>query len=578
MNAPPVPEPEPSPRTSGGVRIPLRLGVILLVAGVNLSVFGAGLGLLTRKMAADRLELARELAGFVEYTMRASIQPGGELNVAQILRWPYWRHFPDAVILGRAWTTNESGDIEPQGVWLNPLGSGQRGDDFPGREVLRAIAEAADSGLSSAAAGGLALPIFAPNSSGSGGGTNAWGGCWFPYPNAVDRSELFMSLLPAFLISTLLMTWVTFSGLRRFVLSPVQSLAGAARRVSEGDFSARVTPPRLKGEIATLMGTFNDMAGRIEGHDAALQEEVRRATRQARAAEAAAMTQRRLAATGELAAGIAHEINNPLGGLLNAVEVLAGGELEGEHRHRYHDLLRSGLERIGQTVGKLLRFTPRRTQPERLSLAGPVEDSLALVAHRARALGVELVLVADGERGAAASLALRSLPPILGEANELGQAVLNLLANALDALESRGPGVAGQEPWVRVSVERSAMDLMLLVEDNGPGLPGEQLERAPDLFFTTDDSGRGSGLGLAIVHQVVADHGGEVRLTSEAGAGFRVEVRLPLAPQGAPEAALPPQHSGTGPDGAAGPDGSAGPGEPGGIDGPASAEPTGGEG
>jgi signal transduction histidine kinase len=518
------------------------LGVLLLVAGVNLSVFGAGLGLLTRKMAADRLELARELAGFVEYTMRASIEPGGELNVAEILRWPYWRHFPDAVILGRAWTSDEAGDIQPQGVWLNPLGSGQREGDFPRQEVLRAIAAAADSGLSRAAAGGLALPIFPPGtpardllSHGERDGDDnlgAWGGCWFPYPSTVDRGELFTSLLPAFLFSTLLMTWVTFTGLRRFVLSPVQALAGTARRVSDGDFSARVKPPRLHGEIASLMGTFNSMAERIEGHDAALQAEVRRATAQARAAEAAAMTQRRLAATGELAAGIAHEINNPLGGLLNAVEALDTGQVEGEGRRRYHALLRSGLERIGQTVGKLLRFTPRRTQPEPISLAGPVEDSLALVAHRARALGVELVLTVGAERGEAALGALRAMPPILGEANELGQAVLNLLANALDAFESVPAAeakAAAPAPRVDISVERRGQQLHLVVADNGPGLAEELLARAPDLFFTTDDSGRGSGLGLAIVHQVAADHGGEVRLASSPGAGFRVEVRLPLA-------------------------------------------------
>jgi signal transduction histidine kinase len=507
------------------LRIPLRLGALSLVAFVNLAVFGVGLGLLTRKMADDRQELAEELSGFVEYTMRASIQPGGELNVAQILRWPYWRHFSDAVILGRTWIRDREGEIQPRGVWLNPLGSGQRREGFPEAEILSAIAAAADNGLSIAAAGGLALPIFGPGAGGRETGARAWGGCWFPYPSTVDRGELFWSLLPAFLISTLLLTWITFGVLRHFVLSPVQELADAARRVSDGDFSARVVPLRVRGEISSLMGTFNDMAGRIEGHDAALKEEVRRATEQARAAEAAAMTQRRLAATGELAAGIAHEINNPLGGLLNAVAVLDGESLDETRRGRYHALLRSGLERIGQTVGKLLRFTPRRTEPERLSIAGPVEDSLALVAHRAQDLHVDLRLVVAGQEGEPGIEALRALPPILGEANELGQAVLNLLANSLDAMEAEaGSG----ERWIRVGVERDGDHLRIVVEDNGPGMDPEPLKRAPDLFFTSRDTGRGSGLGLAIVHQVVADHGGEVRLSSTPDEGFTVEVRLPL--------------------------------------------------
>ncbi len=111
---------------------------------------------------------------------------------------------------------------------------------------------------------------------------------------------------------------------------------------------------------------------------------------------------------------------------------------------------------------------------------------------------------------------------MLGEANELGQAILNLLVNALDALEASEGG------RVDIRLERRADEVYLAVADDGPGMTPEVLARAADLFFTTKDTGKGTGLGLAIVHNVVAAHGGRVNLGHRAGGGLEVEVYLPV--------------------------------------------------
>src|SRR5262249_31029633 len=127
-------------------------------------------------------------------------------------------------------------------------------------------------------------------------------------------------------------------------------------------------------ERADLIRQFNAMATTVQGFNTTLEREVARATEKARAAEAAAMTQRRLAATGELAAGVAHEINNPLGGLLNAAESLASEDLSEAKRSQYQALLHGGLERIQATVGRLLRLAPRAARPQPIVLLQPVHE------------------------------------------------------------------------------------------------------------------------------------------------------------------------------------------------------------
>ncbi len=111
----------------------------------------------------------------------------------------------------------------------------------------------------------------------------------------------------------------------------------------------------------------------------------------------------------------------------------------------------------------------------------------------------------------------------MGEANELAQAVLNLLVNALDALEGVPTGIGR----IAVDLSREETELVLSVADNGPGVSADELPRIADAFYTTKDVGRGTGLGLAIVHNVAASHGGRVELFSTPGQGLRAEIRLP---------------------------------------------------
>lgn len=498
------------------MNVSLRLRILALIALINVATFGIGLVFLARDLEGERARVSEQLNTVIASLVVPMIDSEGGIAITPILRSTVWRSFDDVLLVRARFDVDTRGDVHPGGAYLNPLGRLRRTGEFDEQAVLRDVMRAIQTNTSVPSRSGFAIPIV----DGRGG---VWGGCWFRPPGSQGVGAVFERLLPWFLVSTLLLTLGTFVTLRRFVLDPVDRLADGAQRMAAGQLSARIAAPARRDELSGLIVSFNAMAEKIEGYNAELARDVEVATEKFRRAEAAAMTQRRLAATGELAAGIAHEINNPLGGLLNAVEALQRGQLPPEKREQYLALLKSGLERMQTTVGKLLRFTPRTSKPVPLALVDPVSDAAALVVYRAQKVRVALRLDGSSFEDDATIQRLRRLPPVLGQANELGQAVLNLFVNALDALEARGgPG------HVDVKIEVRGSELALVVSDDGPGVSAAELARVADLFYTTKDPGKGTGLGLSIVHGVVSSHGGRVHLSSDIGRGFQVEILLPI--------------------------------------------------
>ncbi len=501
--------------------------MLLLVALFNALAFATAAPFLYRRVdEANARSAGKEIGTLIQ----ATIRPQGDVNVARILEWASWPIVEDAIVVDSNIERLSNGGILPRGVVLNPVGSARRSVDFDLGAVLRAALGAMQTGKPvTGVLGGRAVPIEGPR--------GIWGACWVRTAAPLDLGPLFANLVPWFLFSTLLLTGVTFFALRQLVLAPVEVLADGARRVRDGDLDTRLPEPSRTDEIADLMRAFNTMTATVRGFNERLRQEVDRATEEARRAQGAAMTQRRLAAMGELAAGIAHEINNPLGGLVNAVETLQRDDLSTEKRTQYLELLASGLERIKTTVSRLLRFTPRDS---RMAAVAPEEvcaDALSLVQHRATEEGVrtylhlpgcEPVRVGEDARDPPLGSSIK-LPRVLGARNELGQAVLNLLVNALDAHAS-DDRTRLEPPRIDVRLAQTEGGVEVTVLDDGPGVESEQLLHVSDLFYTTKDVGKGTGLGLSIVHKVVANHGGRVVIESRAGSGFSVRLWLPAYP------------------------------------------------
>ena len=253
------------------------------------------------------------------------------------------------------------------------------------------------------------------------------------------------------------------------------------------------------------------MARQVESHTATLEAAVREAVEATEQKERALVQSSRLATIGTLAAGVAHEINNPIGGMQNAVNRLLQAEDLGDRQRVYLELLRDGLARVASTARRMLEFAPKDAAPQPFDAATAVEGAYALVEHRCAQEGVDFRLkVQPGAR------------QVHGDAHEIQQVVLNLLLNSLDAIAGRG-GV------VTVEVTSDDRFVHLSVADDGPGMPEELQDRIFDPFFTQKARPDASGLGMFISYSIVQNHGGAMRIDSTPGAGFCTHIDLPVA-------------------------------------------------
>jgi len=259
-----------------------------------------------------------------------------------------------------------------------------------------------------------------------------------------------------------------------------------------------------------LLRAFSEMADEVRRTRANLEERVRAATEEVEATQRRLAFQERLAATGRLAAGIAHEINNPLGGCINAAARIRGDDLPPERKAEYIDLVLEGLERIRSIVARVLEFARREPTVQEVDPVAPLRKALAFCTHRAEKDGIPIRDEAPD-----------ALPPVRVDPGELQQVFLNLLQNALDAMPEGGDLVlrgAGDE-----------VEVCLEVVDTGIGMTPEEVSAGFDLFHTTKPVGQGTGLGLSIAYNTVTRYGGTLTLDSRKGEGTVARVRLPRA-------------------------------------------------
>jgi signal transduction histidine kinase len=337
---------------------------------------------------------------------------------------------------------------------------------------------------------------------------------WTPLAGAVEGvRDLYLFVLGGILVQTAVAWWL----LSRLIVAPLRRLAGAADRIATGDHAARVETTGSADEFDRTAVAFNRMAQEVGEYQAQLEDRVLEALGRIRKAEQHLAIAQRLAATGTLASGIAHEINNPLGGMRNAAKALARGDLDPKKTAEYLALVVDGLARIEDTVKKVLSFTPRGGRPRPTDLADVARKAVALAHHRAERRGVVLE-----ER-------MPDRPVVVfGDPHELQQVALNLVLNAVDAIPA--PGHGGRYGRVEVAVLEEDEAVVLRVTDDGVGMSPEVLAQCFDLFFTTKDAGEGTGLGLAVVHTIVTNHGGRIEVESAPGKGTTFRVVLPREP------------------------------------------------
>jgi signal transduction histidine kinase len=287
----------------------------------------------------------------------------------------------------------------------------------------------------------------------------------------------------------------------RYITRPLQRLMAAARRIGSGDFDIHVDV-RTGDEITTLAGAFNQMAHELASRERALEE----AHRQLVQSE-------KMAAFGQIGAGIAHEVKNPLAGILGCAQLSLRKVEGGSPLQRNLELIEKETKRCKAIVENLLKFARQeKSVKEPTEINDVIRDACAIVNHQLELKGVRLEADLAGD-----------LPPVVANANQIQQVIINLLINAQQAMGDRG----GSVKVVSRRVDERSIEIT--VADTGPGIPPEIQSRVFEPFFTTKPSGRGTGLGLSVSFGIIRDHKGEISLSSVPGEGATFTIALPAA-------------------------------------------------
>jgi signal transduction histidine kinase len=282
---------------------------------------------------------------------------------------------------------------------------------------------------------------------------------------------------------------------------PLENLSKATKVVGKGQFDVQI-PASTKDEFGQLAGSFNQMASELSHRDNEL-----------KSAQEALVQSEKMAAFGQLGAGIAHEVKNPLAGILGLTQLCL---LEAEKATTQFDnlaLIEKETKRCKTIIENLLKFSRQeKVAFDRIEINRVVEDAIAIVNHQ---MGIHQVKLHK-------KLA-PDLPLVWGNANQIQQVFLNLMINAQQAMDGN-PG--------KVSLTTACLDsvnVQIQIIDNGPGIAEEHQAKIFEPFYTTKTSDKGTGLGLSVSYGIVKEHKGDILISSKSGEGTTFTIILPVA-------------------------------------------------
>jgi two-component system NtrC family sensor kinase len=290
------------------------------------------------------------------------------------------------------------------------------------------------------------------------------------------------------------------------IVNPVRQLITASSEVSKGNLEPEIGPIS-KNEIGILQKNFSDMLSSFRERD----------RRQRAESERQLLQSEKQAGIGRLAAGVAHEINNPLTGVLTFTHMLL-------RRTDINDEIRSDLQTIARetdrvrTIVKGLLDFSRQTalEKEPTDINKMVKTTIGLVENQALIKGITLEFKPK-----------EGLPVRRVDRNQLQSVILNMIINAFDATEPGGKVIVSTDLTVS-GITRGQKGIEIAIADTGSGIPAEHLDKLFDPFFTTKEVGQGTGLGLSVSYGIIERHGGTIRVQSEVGKGSTFTIGLPL--------------------------------------------------
>jgi len=330
--------------------------------------------------------------------------------------------------------------------------------------------------------------------------------------NRVMSTFIFMALL----LVVLLLVILYFSTTR--IINPLQKMVVATQEIAKGDLSHKVGV-QSKDEIGTLADSFNQMTENLKIANEkliewgkTLEKKVAERTKELIEMQAHLIQSEKLASLGKLAAGIAHEINNPLGGILIYSHLLL--EESNKNSPHYENLKKIVKEtsRCKDIVKGLLEFArPKEPETSRVNINDIVESSLAIMERQALFQNIKIKKSYASE-----------MPKIVADSAQLQQVFMNIILNAAEAMD--GNGIL----TLNTSLDRDKTHIEMKFSDTGHGIKEEDKRRLFEPFFSTKEVGKGTGLGLAISYSIIQKHNGTIKVESEVGKGSTFTVILPV--------------------------------------------------
>ncbi len=334
-----------------------------------------------------------------------------------------------------------------------------------------------------------------------------------PYTDSLWRSLLVF--LGIAILGVALVSGVAISVARR-ISRPIHAMAEAAQQITQGDYAQKVEVT-TDDEVGYLAASFNTMASELARAQQELREwgeklerKVEQRTAELKTMQNHLLQAEKMAAIGKLAAGVAHEINNPLTGVLTNSSLMLQDLPPDDLRREDLQTIVNETLRCRKIVKGLLDFARQTTpQKQELNLNRVVEDALALVKNQASFRNITITADLDPR-----------LPFIMADGDQMRQVALNIVLNAADAMPQGG------ELRISSKFESAAKAVVIRISDTGTGIPDEIRDRLFEPFFTTKKTG--TGLGLAIAYGIVERHKGTLDLESAVGRGTTFIISLPV--------------------------------------------------
>ena len=319
--------------------------------------------------------------------------------------------------------------------------------------------------------------------------------------------------------SIILMLIAVFIGLllARRITQPIAMLVQATQRIASGDLTKRVQV-KVKNEIGDLANAFNRMTENLQTTTVSAEsyrekaKELEEINKKLKETQSMLIQAGKLTAMGELATGIAHELNQPLTAIRGYAQLILEVCPPSAPYLNQLKLIEEQTDRIMQIVNNIRTFArTSKLSLETIDIHKPIEDALMLLAAQLSKQKIQVIR----EYG-------KSLPKIMGDSNQLQQVFINLITNARDALMSKDGGTI----WIKTQLKEHLLEVIL--KDDGPLIPEDILNRIFDPFFTTKPSGQGTGLGLSISYRIIHDHQGTITAINKPGEGVEFIAAFPI--------------------------------------------------